>query len=403
MSYDNDLSAPRGADAALYIHVAFCRRICHYCDFNTYVGQDALLPRYAAALHRELERLPADLRATSLFFGGGTPSMLSPAQVADLVAAARDRCLPSSAEVTLEANPCDLSLEYLVGLRAAGVNRLSVGIQSFDDRLLRRLGRRHDARQALDSVALARAAGFDNLSLDLMYALPGQDLDHWRETLDVALGLAPDHLSLYCLTLEEGTPFAKWHREGKLAVPDDDAAADMYDLARDTLAARGFVHYEISNFARRDPARDLRGQHNLVYWRNQPYFGLGAGAHSSYGGRRFANVLLPAEYLRRIEAGESAIGESEEISPALERAETVILGLRLAEGVGRREFAARFGDELFDLYGPAIAELAALGLVERTEDALRLTMRGQLLGNEAFERFLPTGQVTTSGPMATGG
>lgn len=398
MPYDKILSAQSGADVGLYLHVAFCRRICHYCDFNTYVGQDSLLPRYVSALRRDLERLPSDVRAASLFFGGGTPSMLSPAQVTDLVAAARDqRGLPASAEVTLEANPCDLTLEYLVALRAAGVNRLSVGIQSFDDRLLRRLGRRHDARQALDSVALARAAGFDNLSLDLMYALPGQDLDHWRETLDVALGLAPDHLSLYCLTVEEGTPFAKWRREGKLAVPDDDAAADMYDLSRDALAGRGFAHYEISNFARRDPARDFRGQHNLIYWRNRPYFGLGAGAHSSFGGRRFANVLLPAEYLRRVEAGESPVGESEEISPALERAETIILGLRLAEGVGRREYRERFGEELTDLYGPTIAELAALGLVELAEDALRLTARGQPLGNEVFERFLPARQEVARG------
>ncbi len=395
--YDNAPSARGSTDVGLYLHVAFCRRICHYCDFNTYVGKDSLLPRYVAALRCELERLPSDVHATSLFFGGGTPSMLSPAQVADRVGAARDlRGLPATAEVTLEANPCDLTLAYLVALRAAGVNRLSVGIQSFDDRLLRRLGRRHDARQALDSVALARAAGFDNLSLDLMYALPGQDVDHWRETLDVAIGRAPDHLSLYCLTLEEGTPFAKWHREGKLVVPDDDAAADMYDLARDMLAERGFAHYEISNFARRDPARDFRGQHNLVYWRNRPYFGLGAGAHSFFGGRRFANVLLPAEYLRRVESGESPVGESEEISPALVRAETVILGLRLAEGVGRREFAARFGEELSDLYGPTIDELAALGLVDLTEDALRLTRRGQPLGNEVFERFLPSRQVATS-------
>ena len=398
MPYDDPLRASAPLDVGLYVHVAFCRRICHYCDFNTYVGQDSLLPRYGAALRRELETLPPGVRASSLFFGGGTPSMLSHAQVADLVAAARELGnLPSSAEVTLEANPCDLTLEYLTGLRGAGVNRLSVGVQSFDDRLLRRLGRRHDALQALDSVALARAAGFENLSLDLMFALPGQDLDNWREALDVALRLGPEHLSLYCLTVEEGTPFAKWRREGKLVVPDDDAAADMYDLARDTLSRNGFAHYEISNFARRDPARDLRGQHNLTYWRNRPYFGLGAGAHSSFGGRRFANVLLPAEYLRRVEAGESPVGGSEEISPALAASETVILGLRLAEGVGQSEFQARFGKGLSDLYGPAIAELAALGLVELAEDALRLTARGQPLGNEVFERFLPSRQAASHG------
>ena len=171
----------------------------------------------------------------------------------------------------------------------------------------------------------------------------------------------------------------------------------LYDVARDTLSRNGFAHYEISNFARRDPARDLRGQHNLTYWRNRPYLGLGTGAHSSFGGRRFANVLLPAEYLRRVEAGESPVGESEEISPALAASETVILGLRLAEGVGRREFQARFGEELLAMYGPSIAELAALGLVELAEDALRLTARGQPLGNEVFERFLPSRQAASHG------
>lgn len=383
------MSESQRAEVGLYAHVAFCRRRCFYCDFNVFVGLDRLIGRYVDALVREASLLPPGVTVGSLFLGGGTPSMLSPEQVARLIDAASRAGLAADAEVTLEANPCDLTLGYLRGLRSAGVNRLSIGVQSFDDAILRRLGRRHDARQAIDACRLSREAGFDNVSLDLMLGLPGQELDLWRRTLATAVDLAPEHLSTYCLILEEGTPFEKWARQGKLVVPDDDATADMYEMARDALVAAGYEHYEISNWARREASRDLRGQHNLRYWLNQPYLGLGAGAHSCFGGRRWSNVRHPAEYARRVEAGESPEAESEGIPPDLEMAETVILGLRLVAGVDRASFRRRFGLDLADRYREPIADLVRLGLVDLTDAALRLTPRGLLLGNEAFQRFLP--------------
>ena len=232
-------------------------------------------------------------RIGSVFLGGGTPSLLSPAQIGRILDAAREWEISLGAEVTIEANPDDPTVDYLRAIRDAGVNRLSFGVQSFDDAMRRNLGRRHGGAKAIAAFGLARQAGFDNVSIDLMFALPGQTLAQWEDTVTRAIALDPDHLSLYNLTVEAGTPFGDWAARGKLTVPDDDAAADMYELAIDRLGEAGYRHYEISNWARRDSSRDLRAQHNLRYWRNQPYFGIGAGAHSSYANHRYANLLAP--------------------------------------------------------------------------------------------------------------
>ena len=410
-------------DIGLYVHVAFCRSICYYCDFNTYAGQSALIPRYVGALVKEIAALPTALpgvpsspstpfRIGSIFFGGGTPSLLTPEQVGTVLAAARRWRVVEDAEVTLEANPGDLSASGLRALREAGVNRLSLGVQSFDDRMLRRLGRWHDAATAIAACRQAREAGFDNVSIDLMFALPGQTLEHWITTIDHALALAPDHLSLYNLTIEDGTPFGKWKATGKLSVPDDDVAADMYQAAIDRLGAAGYEQYEISNWALSSPppyprhgdtgtrlrvdgrgedrGRDLRGQHNLRYWRNQPYFGVGAGAHSSFHGYRYANPRSPASYVARVESGESPVESAEKIDRELEMGETMMLGLRLAEGVGIDAFRDRFGCTPEDVFGDVLAELTDVGLLTTVDRRVYLTHRGRFLGNEVFCRFLPS-------------
>lgn len=382
-------SALAPTDIGLYVHVAFCRTKCFYCDFNAYAGLGHLVDDYVRALVAEIDRLPRPLRIGSIFFGGGTPSLLTPAQVATVLDAAHRWPVAPDAEISLEANPGDLSLAYLKELRAAGVNRLSMGVQSFDDAMLRRLGRRHDAATAVAAFEQARAAGFANLSFDLMFALPGQALAHWQSTLDRALALAPDHISLYNLTVEPETPFATWVTAGKLSVPDDDAAADMYQAAIDALDQAGFVHYEISNWARRDVNQDFRAQHNLRYWRNQPYLGVGAGAHSYFADQRSANLRSPAVYVARALAGESTMESVEGISEALAMGETLMLGLRLAEGVGYDDFAKRFGRSLDAVYGGTMHELIAMGLLARESDRLVLTPRGRFLGNEVFYRFLP--------------
>lgn len=385
-------------EVGLYVHVAFCKSICYYCDFNTYAGLGSLIPRYVDALAKEIVGLPAPLpgapvfssgpfRIGSVFFGGGTPSLLSPAQVTAVLASARRWPLVEDAEITLEANPGDLSLDHLGALRDAGVNRLSLGVQSFDDRMLRRLGRRHDSATAVHAFWQAREAGFDNLSVDLMFGLPGQSLEHWCDTLDRALVLKPDHLSLYNLTIESGTPFGTWAEAGKLTVPDDDAAADMYQAAIDRLGAEGYRQYEISNWARLDRF-DYRAQHNLRYWRNQPYFGVGAGAHSSFDGYRYANVRAPREYLMRVETGESPVNSVEKIDRDLAMAETMMLGLRLDEGVDVDGFLDRFGCAPGDVFPTQLIELTDLGLITTGGRKICLTLRGRFLGNEVFCRFL---------------
>jgi len=391
----------RAADVGLYVHVAFCKSICYYCDFNTYAGLGALIPRYVEALADEIAMLPtalpnlppfppATFRVGSIFFGGGTPSLLAPSQIEKVLTAVHRRTVVPGAEVSLEANPGDLSVAHLRSLRTLGINRLSLGVQSFDDAMLRRLGRRHDAATATNAFRQARVAGYDNLSVDLMFGLPDQTLEHWTSTLDRALALEPNHLSLYNLTIEDGTPFGTWVAAGKLGVPDDDATADMYQAAIDRLGAAGYIHYEISNWARSENGRDLRAQHNLRYWRNQPYFGVGAGAHSSWRGYRYANLLAPARYVARVAARESPVDSVETIDRTLEMGETMMLGLRLDEGIEVALFRERFGCSPEEAFGPTLAELATADLLTVTPERICLTQRGRFLGNEVFCRFLPS-------------
>jgi oxygen-independent coproporphyrinogen-3 oxidase len=428
---------PPGSPLGIYLHVPFCSHVCPYCDFNTYAGQEALIPRYLAALERDvaIEGRSLDGRAAgTIFFGGGTPSLLPAADVGRLIRACREAfVVAADAEVTLEANPNSVDAAYFAGLREAGVNRLSIGVQTLHRRGLRVLGRQHEAADAAAAVRAARTAGFANVSLDLIFGWPGQMLDDWRRDLETVLGWdgAPEHLSLYSLIVEPGTPMADAVARGILTVPDDDATADLYEAAIELLETAGWVQYEVANFARRgeagrradgqtdggessvvgrqsseglacDPRSSVRlsvcpsvrlprfaSRHNAIYWRNGEYAGLGAGAHARIGERRTMRHLLPRRYVEAIEAGESPRSSEEVLTAETQMGETMMLGLRLVqEGVGEEEFAVRHGVALEDIYGAVIAEMVGWGLMERTGWGVRLTRRGLMVANEVCARFL---------------
>lgn len=380
--------------ASLYLHIPFCHTRCHYCDFNTYAGILPLREPYVRALVSEIAlagdmaRLPDGSlrRSRTLFFGGGTPSLLTPEQIARVLAACRAAfAVDENAEISLEANPGTLNQEQLQGLRAAGVNRLSLGSQSFDADLLRALGRIHSPQEITQAVLYARQAGFSSINLDFMFGLPNQTMRQWQETLDEALLLHPEHLSLYSLIIEEGTPFAAWTQEGRITPGDEDLCADMYEYAEERLRAEGYVNYEISNWSL--PGHQC--EHNLTYWRNLPYIGLGAGAHSFFAGKRFSDVLDPQDYIRQLKAGQIPVAETTEVTRLQEMTETSFLGLRTAMGLHLPTFAERFGEPFAQFVGDRLRVVEEAGLLEYANDWLRLSERGRLLGNEVFFRLLP--------------
>ena len=398
-------AAPSPDDISLYLHIPFCHAKCHYCDFNSYAGMLGLRERYMDALEAEIllagrqardaDRQPR--RCRTIFFGGGTPSLLTTPQVERLLAASRTAfALDPDAEITLEANPGAIERGRFDELRAAGVNRLSMGAQSFDAGLLRWMGRIHSADEIIEAFRAARAGGFTNINLDFIFALPTQTQAQWQHTLDRALDLAPDHLSLYSLIVEEGTPLHRWVAQGRVRPADDDSAADMYEYAERRLATAGYEQYEISNWS----TPDHRCQHNLTYWRNLPYVGLGAGAHGWFAGRRYSEARPIHDYIARVEATvrgatepnglpAGAVVEEERIAREGEMAETAMLGLRLVEGLSLGDWAARFGTPFEHIYGQRLADVRAAGLLEQAGGHIRLTERGRLLGNEVFARVLP--------------
>jgi oxygen-independent coproporphyrinogen-3 oxidase len=369
---------PVEAPIGVYIHVPFCAHICPYCDFTTYAGN---LERSAS--------LASGRSTATIFLGGGTPSLLEPAQVAAIITACRDHLdVESSVEITMECNPNSLSEARLAGYRAAGVNRLSIGAQTMDRRGLRTLGRQHESSDVRTAVRDARRAGFDNLSLDLIFGWPNQSLEQWQRDLDEVLAMAetPEHLSLYSLIVEPGTPFADAAARGILHMPDDDATADMYELAINTLGTAGWHHYEVANWAR-EPGGHSR--HNAIYWQHGDYLGIGAGAHGTVGSQRTMNHLLPERYCDTLEAGGEAASNTEHIDEVTSRAETMMLGLRLLEhGVDASAFSARHGIQLDDAFGARIDDLIAIGLMERLATGVRLSHRGLMLANDVVARFL---------------
>jgi oxygen-independent coproporphyrinogen III oxidase len=379
---------------SLYLHIPFCHTRCHYCDFNTYAGILPLREPYVRALITEIE-LAGQLaqladgtprRSRTIFFGGGTPSLLTVEQITRLLAACHKAfAIDQQAEITLEANPGTLSFEQLVGLRATGINRLSLGSQSFDAELLNTLGRIHTPEEIVQAVSNARAAGFTSINLDFMFGLPGQTMDHWQATLDQALALHPEHFSLYSLIIEEGTLFHTWTNEGRIVPGDEDLCADMYEYADERLQAAGYENYEISNWA----LPGYQSRHNLTYWHNLPYLGMGAGAHSSFGGRRFSNVLDPQAYINLLKKQQRPEAESETIDRVQAMSETAFLALRTAQGLHLPTFEERFAEPFTRFAGERLRIVEEAGLLEQEQDWLRLSKRGRLLGNEVFLRLLP--------------
>ena len=396
LCYDfGPMRSETGSALGIYVHIPFCRSKCRYCDFNSYAGREGMIDEYVEATLTEMATVVARAngpRATTLYIGGGTPSLLPTPAVAAIVEQARRLfTLPAEAEVTLEANPGTLTKQGLATLREAGMNRLSLGVQSFDERELRFLGRIHFAADARAAYEWARLAGFTNVNLDLIYALPGQTADGWLRSLRQAIDLAPEHLSLYALSVEEGTPLAAAVAAGTVVPATPDEAATLYEVSHEALAAAGYQHYEISNWARRPEQgrAPLRSRHNLIYWRNQPYLGFGAGAHSFFGHSRYSNEREPRRYVALVRREGRAVVDSTALNETHEAQDTLMLGLRLAEGVDVASFQARHGWDLLRLCGDEIEEMSAIGLLAIEEGSLRLTPKGWLLENEVLLRLLP--------------
>ncbi len=382
---------------SVYLHVPFCATKCTYCAFNTYTHLDALIEPFVGALIREIEIVGAgapDQVVGTIFFGGGTPSLLTPQQFARILAALRGSFdVSADAEITLEANPNDLDLDYLTALRRVGLNRISIGMQTANVNELQLFRRRHDNDAVARAVSAARAGGFDNLNLDLIYGFPHQTLQTWETSLRQMLALKPEHVSLYALGLEEGTAMKAWVERGQLPAPDDDLAADMYELASDLLAAAGYAQYEISNWAR--PGFECR--HNLQYWHNDDYVGVGPGAHGFAGGVRYSTILSPQRYIKAL--SQSSGTYSYPLTPATDQSavmdragqitDTLIMGLRLTqEGIPRGLFNQCFGVDLVDLHRPIIEKFVSYGLLAVDDERVKLTAEGRLLSNVVFREFV---------------
>ncbi|MEO7039351.1 MAG: radical SAM family heme chaperone HemW [Candidatus Elarobacter sp.] len=372
------------ARAGVYVHLPFCPYICPYCDFAKWAWDDTKAERYLAALRAELASAPR-VDAQTLFFGGGTPTTYAPDAIAVLVDDVRGRfALPAGAEITVEANPDPALVHRLAGLYAAGANRLSIGVQSFDPRELRVLGRRHSAADVVSAVHGARAAGFRNLSIDLIFAAPGQSEASWSDSLDRAIALEPEHVSCYGLTIEAGTPYAAWFARDPAAFADDTLEARLYTLAIERLRAAGFEHYEISNWAR----PGFRSQHNALYWRNDPYLGLGVGAASYLEGVRSTHTRELDVYCRTALAGEAIPGESERLEGAARAGEAIMLALRTSEGVEVASFRERYGIDVNQRYRDVVEEFVAAGLLVADGSYVRLTERGRFVANDVCGAFL---------------
>ena len=433
----------------LYIHIPFCHRRCSYCDFNTYANMEHRMEAYVEALCAELHMLaetysdrlhpssftlhPSPLTRASLrptvFLGGGTPSML-PLPLMERVLKAADRIVPlNGAEVTTEANPGTvLGGDYLRGLRALGVNRLSMGVQTLHDPTLRVLGRIHSADEARASFDDARRVGFDNINVDFIFGLPGQTVEQWRQSLDAIVAWGADHLSLYSLILEPDTPLFAQVTAGRVSVPDDDDAGAMYEAAIEVLPTFGYAQYEISNWAK-VPNAELRIEngemaasplptaaasapahnttstafsilnsqfsipekachHNLAYWLNADYMAAGAGAHGHVYPRRYADVLGIDDYIRAVHDGQLPVREETPLDASDLRAETMFMGLRLNAGVSEAHFRDRCGLALDAAFGDVLRELATQGLIVRDAVGVRLSDRGRMLGNQVFAKFV---------------
>jgi len=378
---------------AVYIHIPFCVSKCAYCDFASVplAGSRTGAAQYPAALLGEAElfsRQYSGPRAPlqSIYMGGGTPTALPAAALAEILSHICRLFPPApGAEITVEANPGTVDRDYFRRLKGAGVNRVSLGGQSFDDHLLRAMGRIHSAENIPAAVTAARQAGIHNLNLDLIYGLPGQTLAGWRCSLEAAAALEVAHISAYGLKVEPDTAWGRMAAAGNLNLPDQDLSAAMLEMAMDFLPGAGYGQYEISNFS----YPGFHSRHNTLYWENGDYLGLGVAAASHFGPLRRVNQRKVADYLAQVAAGLLPVAEEERLDPDTALAETVFLGLRLLEGIHLEEFHRRWGVDLEQKYGAELSRLTAQGLVETVAGRLRLTRRGLFLGNDVFMAFLP--------------
>lgn len=377
---DPTFSEPRAA----YIHVPFCAHRCGYCDFTLVAGKDHLLDDYSRALERELQSLKTRRTVDSLFFGGGTPTHLSPANLQKLFGIVlRWFTMSPECEFSVEANPADLSNENINVLSDAGVNRISLGVQSFDSSMLQLLERNHDQADVVDTINRLKHS-FSNISLDLIFGVPGQTLALWVHSLHQALQLEPQHISTYGLTYEKGTAFWSRRESGELTAVADELEREMYAAAMDELPRGGFEQYEISNFAQ----PRFRCRHNEVYWKGLPYFAFGPGAARYMSGRRETNHRSVTTWIQRLLAGDSGVGESEELSSNERARELIVLGLRRTQGISKDGFAKRVGRTLDSLVGDVIKRNLESGLLEETGSHIRLTREGRFFADSVVVDFL---------------
>jgi len=373
---------------AAYLHIPFCHHICHYCDFNKVFFQNQPVEAYLEAMDQEMKQTVSAFPTKELetiFVGGGTPTALDEKQLEQFLTSIRTHLpLAEGGEYTFEANPNELTKEKLTLLKEYGVNRLSIGVQTFDEQLLKTIGRVHTNEEVERLVKLAKEMGFSNISLDLMYGLPGQDLEMFHQSIEKALELDVEHISSYSLIVEPKTVFYNLMRKGKLHTPSEDDEAKMYGFLMDTLAKSNFNQYEISNFAK--PGYESR--HNLTYWDNEEYYGIGAGAHGYVGGVRRSNVAPIKRYMDLVGETGFAYLDQHVVTKGEQLEEEMFLGLRKTKGVSKERFEEKFGQSIQSVFGDAIAEQVKLGLLTDEDGYVRLTTKGRFLGNEVFQAFL---------------
>ncbi|WP_066293267.1 radical SAM family heme chaperone HemW [Bacillus sp. FJAT-29937] len=373
---------------AAYIHIPFCEHICHYCDFNKVFLQGQPVDEYLNSLNKEMEltfiESPAD-RLNSIFVGGGTPTALNEQQLDKLCRIIKDR-LPynEQTEFTFEANPGDLSEEKLRIIYEAGINRISFGVQSFNDELLKKIGRVHRAKDVFQSVEAAKKIGFENISIDLIYSLPGQTVADFRDTLETSFTLDIVHYSGYSLIIEPKTVFYNLMRKGKLQSPGEDAETEMFKILMEEMDKHGFKQYEISNFSK----PGFESKHNLTYWNNEEYYGFGAGAHGYVNGKRISNHGPLKKYMDPLNSGRLPILEENQVTRTEQIEEEMFLGLRKTEGVAISHFIEKFGENPVELFKEELKELINREWITVTENQIQLSKKGRYLGNEVFQFFL---------------
>ena len=376
------MNYPHKTVSSVYIHIPFCATKCYYCAFNTYTFYKEQAKAYLAALRTEIALYASETDPLqTIFIGGGTPSILSADALRQLFTDIYQHFrITPDAEITIECNPGTVDDEKLNVMRDNGANRLSFGLQAMQDETLKQLGRIHTVAEFLESYHLAREHRFENINIDLIFALPDQTMDAWHHTLNEVISLKPEHISAYNLVMEEATPFYEWWQASELHLPSEDTEADMFQYTIETLTAHGYEHYEICNFAR----PNYYAKHNLVYWDNQPCIGLGAGACGYVNGVRYSNIRGIAPYIKALLQGNTPIADTERMTGHAEKAEVLMLALRKREGISVEAYQDRFGEEIEAAFGSILKKWMALGLLEHTATHLRLTPRGLFLANEVF-------------------